>query len=295
MSQEQGITREQSLGEVVSKTFELYRRDFAKYLVLFAVVGAITGAFTTLVRRAFIIPPLLANATPEQFLNWLPGFLGALISLVILSVIVAVVFTPVAIGGAVKMASEEIEKGQADLGASVRFAVSKLVWIWVLSIIVGVIVVAGLIALVVPGIILAIMFSLAFPALLIEGTGVSESLGRSRKLVGHRWLKTFALVLVFVIIIAIASAIISAISGPFGWASNIVSSILAAFYNPLIPIALTVYYYSNVARLASLQSSQAPMAPAAAGQAGMKFCPRCGTQLASSVTFCSNCGARQPA
>jgi len=294
MSQGQGITREQSLGEVVSKTFDLYRRDFAKYLVLFAVVGAITGVLTTLVRRAFILPVPPANGTPQQFLNWLPGFFGVLIPLVVLSLIVAAVFSPVAVGGAVKMASEEIVKGQADLEASVRFAISKLVRIWVLSFVVGVIVVAGLIALVVPGIIFTIMFSLAFPALLIENTGISESLGRSRKLVGHRWLKTFALALVFGIITAIASAIVSAISGPFGWASNIVSSILSALYVPLIPIALTVYYYSNVARLAQLQVSQVPIAPTAAVHTGMKFCPSCGTQLASSATFCSKCGARQP-
>src|SRR5438128_12058912 len=108
MSQGQGITREQSLGEVVSKTFDLYRRDFAKYLVLFVVVGAITGVLTTLVRRAFILPVPPANGTPQQFLNWLPGVVGALIPLVGLSVIVSVVFSPVASGCALKMASEEL-------------------------------------------------------------------------------------------------------------------------------------------------------------------------------------------
>ena len=50
----------------------------------------------------------------------------------------------------------------------------------------------GLIALIVPGIILAIVFSLALPVLLIEKKGVLESMGRSHALVGHRWLKTFA-------------------------------------------------------------------------------------------------------
>jgi hypothetical protein len=290
MSQGQGITREQSLGEVVSRTFELYGRGFAKYLVLFAVVEAVTGVLTTLVQRAFILPTLPANATLQQFLDWLPGFLGVLIPLIALTAIATLVFYPVAVGSAVKLAAEEIEKGQADLAASVRFALSRLVWIWVLSIVVGVIVVAGLVALVVPGIILAIMFSLVLPVLLIENPGVLESLGRSRKLVSHRWLKTLALVIVFGVIIAIASAIVSAISEPFGDASNIVSSILSAFYAPLIPIALTVYYYSNVTRTAPPQVSQA-----ATFQAGMKFCPSCGTQLASSAIFCSKCGAAQPA
>jgi len=259
------------------------------------VVEAIVGVLTTLVQHAFILPALPANATPQQFLNWLPGFFGTLIPLIALTAIATLVFYPVAVGSAVKLAAEEIEKGQADLASSVRFALSRLIWIWVLSIVVGVIVVAGLIALVVPGIILAIMFSLVLPVLLIENPGVLESLGRSRKLVSHRWLKTLAMVIVFGIILAIASAIVSAISGPFGGASNIVSSILSAFYVPLIPIALTVYYYSNVARTTPLQVNQALTAPAATVQAGMKFCPSCGTQLTSSATFCSKCGAPQPA
>src|SRR5438128_8678952 len=99
MSQGQGITREQSLGEVVSKTFDLYRRDFAKYLVLFAVVGAITGVLTTLVQRAFILPVPPANATPQQSLNWLPCFFFARIPLFVLTVFVAVVCSPLSVRG----------------------------------------------------------------------------------------------------------------------------------------------------------------------------------------------------
>ena len=139
------------------------------------------------------------------------------------------------------------------------------------------------------------MFSLVLPVLLIENPGVLDTLGRSRELVSHRWLKTLAMVIVFGIITAIAGAIVGAISGPFGDASNIVSSILSAFYAPLIPIALTVYYYSNVARTSPVQVSQGLMAPAATVQTGMKFCPSCGKQLVSSATFCSKCGAPQPA
>lgn len=259
----QRITQELSLGAVVSKTFELYRRDFAKYVVLFAVVETVIGVLTTLVRRSFILPAPPTIATLQQFLNWAPGFFGTLIPLVALTAIVGLVFFPVAVGSAVKMASEEVEKGQADLGASLRFATSKLVWIWALSIVVGVVVVLGLIALVVPGIILGIMFSLVLPVLLIENPGILESLRRSRELVGHRWLKTLALVIVFGIITAISAAVASAISGPFGGASNIVSSLLSAFYQPLIPIALTVYYYSNIARTTPHQASQTPMAPVA--------------------------------
>src|SRR2546425_7111779 len=213
---EQGIKHELSLGEVIQKTFELYRRDFTKYFVLFAIVGAIIGVVMTIARQIFILPTLPSNPTPQQVYTWLPGFFATLIPLISSIVIVSIVFSAIAQGSAIKMASEQIEKGQTDLGRSVRFTASKLLWIWALSIVVGIIVVLGFIALIVPGIILAIMFSLAFPVLLIENKGVLDSMGRSRELVGHRWLKTFGVYLVLGIIVVVASVIAGAISRPFG-------------------------------------------------------------------------------
>ncbi len=292
MQPELGIRRELSLGDVISKTFELYRRDFTKYFVIFAVVGVIIEIVTALARLAFVLPTLPSNPTPQQVSNWFPGFLGALVLLVGLIFIVTVVFSPIAQGTAIKLASEQIEKGHADIGTSVRFAVSKLLWIWALSIVVGVIVIFGLIALIVPGIILAIMFSLAFPVLLIENKGVLESMGRSRELVSHRWLKTFATFLVLGIVTIVASAIVSAISGLVGVAGPVVDGLLSAFYQPLLPILLTVYYYSNLARITPLPADRMPTGPTTMAQAGMKFCPTCGTQLVSSAISCFQCGAR---
>ena len=290
---ELGIKQELSLGEVISKTFEVYRRDFTKYFILFAVVEVIIGVVSTLARHAFVLPVLPSNPTSQQLSSWFPGFFGALILLVASIFIVTVVFFPIAQGSAIKLASERIEKGQAELGMSIRFAASKLIWIWGLTIVVGILVLLGFIALIVPGIILAIMFALAFPVLLIENKGVLGSMGRSRQLVGHRWLKTFATYLVLGIIIAIATAIVSAISAPFGVASPVVSGILSAFYQPLFPILLCVYYYSNLARIAPHPEVQMPGAPTAAVvQAGVKYCPKCGTRLSSSATFCTSCGAR---
>ena len=44
MKPELGIKHELSLGEVISKTFEVYRPDFMKYFVLFAVVEVMGSA-----------------------------------------------------------------------------------------------------------------------------------------------------------------------------------------------------------------------------------------------------------
>ncbi len=42
-----------------------------------------------------------------------------------------------------------------------------------------------------------------------------------------------------------------------------------------------------------LQGQPTSVMGAPAAQAGMKFCPSCGTQMASSVAFCPKCGAKQ--
>lgn len=295
MTSQQGITRELSLGEVISKTFELYRSNIVNYVILFAVVELIYGVITTAISQSAIIPSLPTNPSSQQFAN-LSSYLGTLIAAVALIAVVALVVFPIAEGSIIKMASEEIQTGKAEIGPAVRFAASKLLSMWAVGIIVGVIVFLGFIALIIPGIILAIMFSLALPALLLENAGVFGSLGRSRELVGHRWLKTFATFFVLGIIIVIIAAVLSLLSLPFGPASTIVNSLLSSLYEPLFPIALTVYFYSNHVRISSTQTSQAPMGtPRAMPAPGMKFCPNCGTQLVSSATFCSSCGAKQPA
>ena len=292
--------RELGIGEVLETTFSLYQRDFSKYFLLFAIVGVVIGVVTALARLVFVYPIPPVNPTPQQFNNWILGRLAVLGAILLITFVVTIVFVPIAQGGAIKMASDRIEKGQADLGAAIRLAASRLLGIWALSIIVGILIVVGLIALIVPGIILGIMFSLAFPALIIENKGVSASMDRSRQLVGHRWGKSFVLYLVIGIIVAIASAIVSVASAPLGFASPVVSGLLSAFYEPLVPILLTVYFYSNVARIAPPMAppymmDRMPGGPVITGQPGMKFCVGCGTQIASTAMFCPNCGTTQPA
>ena len=293
MTPDEGITRELSLGEVVSKTFSLCRRNFVKYTVLFLAVEVVIGLVSVWAYGAFPLPTLPVNATSQDVANWASGFFANLIYLVGVVGVISLVFGTIAFGSTIKMASEEVENKPVELGAAVRFAASKMLWMWVLGIILGIVIGLGFIALIVPGIILAIMFSVSFQALLIENAGIGGSLGRSRELVGHRWLKTFAVFLVFAIVVGIAATIVSVISAPFGYWSQFVSSVLSSFYQPIIPVATTVYFYSNRARIApspSPGSSVSTVMPAP----GMKFCPNCGTQLSAATTFCPNCGAKQP-
>ena len=294
MSTDQGITRELGFGEVISKTFGLYRSRFASYFALFAVVYAIYGAVLTAVNDAVTIRLLPPGANATQVADWFRANAGPLVGSELARLLVLLAFVPVIYGGAIKMASDQIKSAQVNLVASVRFSLSKLIWVWILVLVVGVVEAAGLVALIVPGIILAIMFSLVLPVLIIENTDIVKTMSRSRTLVGNRWLKTFVVFFVVGIIIVVAGFTASAIGGLFGPGATEVTNILSAFYLPIVPISLTVYYYSNLARVTPAPAGGASFAQPAAPP-GTKFCTNCGEQLNVSAAFCSKCGAKQPA
>lgn len=251
-------SRELSIGEIFSETFSLYSENFANYVIPFLVAGAITGVLTTLLRLVIVVPAqLTSGSTPQQILNWLPGYLAAVITLAIATGLISWVVGSMAQGISIKFASDSLEKGQANLQTSFSFAASRILSILAVSIITGVLIFLGALALVIPGIILAIMFSLVVQTIIIENTGALESLARSRRLVSGRWLKTFALLLVLYIIVGIVAGIASAIGIPFGLAGSLVSSLITALIQPILPIGLTLYYYSMISRTTPQTATQA--------------------------------------
>ena len=104
----------------------------------------------------------------------------------------------------------------------------------------------------IPGIIITIMFSLIMPTIIVEQKGTFESLGRSRKLVSNRWLKTFALQLILIIIVLMVTGIVNLIATPLNVTypniNLIITSIISSFVAPIFPIAITYLYYAMVAR-----------------------------------------------
>jgi hypothetical protein len=243
------LQRELSIGEILTQTFNLYSRNFAHYPVPFLVAGLLTGLVTLAVRLAIVIPEAPANPTSQLLLAWFPTFIVASLTSLFLSGIVGWIVNSFTTGITIKFTSDMLEKGQASLQASFNFTLTKVFYLLAASIITGVIIVLGFIALIVPGIILVLMFSLVYPVIMLEGTGVFGSLYRSRVLVSNRWLKTLGLLLVVGIIVATVNGAAVLIAGQFGQVvSPLITGILTAFVTPIIPIATTLYYYSMKAR-----------------------------------------------
>jgi len=250
-------SRELPVSEIFTSAFALYFKNFAQFLLPFLIAGALEGAVLVGLESVIVVPATLPlTATPQELLNWLPRYLMAIFTIAFLSGIVGWIIGSIAQGIAIKFTSDTLENGTASLSASFNFTMSRLLSILAVSIITGILIVLGLIAFVIPGIILALMFSLVVPAIIIEKIGSLESLSRSRLLVSRRWLKTFGLLLLFQITIGVVNSILAVLTVSLGLVGPVVSSILIAFIQPILPIGLTLYYYSMIARANPALASQ---------------------------------------
>ena len=285
-------TRELSVGEILSQSFSLYSVRFIDFFIPFLFAGLVTGITNMMVNTYFSLPQLPVDYTsPEQLLPWLGRFIVAVIVMAALIGIVGWIVSTIVNGVAIKYSSDLLKKGDANLFESFNFAVTRLVSLLAVGIITGVLIIIGLICLIVPGIIIAIMFALVTPVIMIERVGALESLGRSRRLVSNRWGKTFVVFLLIVIIFVIIYAFANTIFGPLGPASSIITSLIMTLIQPVLPIALTFLYYSMTVKEAQLAPPPLAVPPAPAPTTTpLRFCSQCGHQIPPEAKFCPRCG-----
>lgn len=219
------------------------------FLIPILVTTLISGSLTVVLYNYIENMPIPSvGVSQEEFWSWFWSYIGTLLALVAILGIVSWVVGSIMNGVCVKYASELIEKGEAKLGEAFNFTIYKLLSLLAATLITGILIALGFIALIVPGIILYIMFYLVVPVILIENISVIDSLSRSRKLVSNRWLKTFALSLIVGIIIVFVAFTGGLITTPLGVYGGLVNSFITAFVQPILPISVTVYYYSMLAK-----------------------------------------------
>lgn len=246
-------SRELSIGEILSLTLNLYLSKFLQFFLPFLIAGAITGLSTYAIISSFPLPTPPSTTAPfEELFEWLVALLTTAIIIGALSALVTWTVGTTTTGIVIKYASDQIEKGTSSLGASLNFTISKLPSLLIAQFVAGILTAIGLLLFFIPGMIIAIMFSLIMPAIIVEQKGAFESLGRSRRLVRNRWLKTFALLLIVGIIVGIvtiaANLLATLLNFTYPNINLIITSITSSFVAPISPIAVTYLYYAMVAR-----------------------------------------------
>lgn len=159
-------------------------------------------------------------------------------------------------------------KGVADgylgrdpsVGRSLRFGLPKILRLFGLAIVTGVMVAIGLLGILVGALFVAALVILSVPALLFERIGVFSSIGRSFELVKGRYWSIVLLVLViflaFLVLGIVFGGILGATAGAAGTESEaagavvtfLSNTVLTAITTPLFAAIVTVLYFDQRVR-----------------------------------------------
>jgi hypothetical protein len=240
-----------STGELLDRTFSLYRSHFGLFIGIFALPHLVVLAFQCVGVGLQTTGNQLANA----FLTFV-WTIGAGILTIIVSA---------ASQAATVVAVSDVH---LDRPSSVRDSFARIrghiLGVIGVSMLVGLGVGFGLIALIVPGILLALMWSLAVPVKVLEDKGVTDAMSRSSDLTKGDRGRIFVIWLLFIVLsigislliqwpvelAAGASSRAAMARAGAGWR---VASLAAAFIStclvgPLATIAFSLVYYDERVR-----------------------------------------------
>jgi hypothetical protein len=210
------------VGDILNQAFDLYRAHWKHLmsvaLAFYLVAGTITLVLTIL-------------------LGVWGAFAGALILLIGIFWLT----------GALIEAVADIRDGRADLSLSETFG---RVWprVWPLlgaSILAGLGIAAGLVLLIVPGLILFTWWALIPAAVVLESRGVFEAFGRSRALVrGNGW-SVFGILIITYLLASVISGVIQTFflalpDYASQYAGNVLGGTIVA---PFSALAITLLYF----------------------------------------------------
>jgi len=187
------------IGRVVSRLFNALFANLPIFLPLAALLtipNLLLNLYTT-------SHPGSTGLNPAG--GFAPGGGLAFFRLVVLQSLIYIVFSYILQAALVQGTVTYLNDEKPSFGQSLSNALKSIVPLIVIAILGGLAMMLGLVLLVVPGIILALMWTVVVPVRVVENTGIAETFGRSRALTkGHRG-KIFLLFLMYVVLAVVVS------------------------------------------------------------------------------------------
>lgn len=275
-----------SLGEILDRTFSIYRKNFLLFVGITAIPQLLVLALR-LAQTLFFFPAGRRNVPAEQ-LQGGPGF-GGLVALGIVGVIVGVVVYLVAYlfaqGGTVFAVSELYLGRTTTIGASLGRMRGQLGSLFGVLMLNGLVAGLAFLLLIIPGIYVACRLLTCVPAALLEDLGPRSSLERSWGLTKDYAGRAFVINLLY-FVLAYAAAFLFTL--PFGVAialsaknpealrlwtalSHLGEFVGEVLVSPILTIATAVFYYDLRVRKEAfdLQFMMNPTGPIAPGTPGV--------------------------
>jgi uncharacterized membrane protein len=237
-----------SVGEQLDAAFKMVRQSFGTLALCVLVVALPLNIVSVLITastrdNAFSYGSNAGNQSLD----------GTAIAGFLLTVVLGVVLTAIAAAACFRAVSGIYLGERPTVEGSLKFAASRVLAVIWLAILYGL----GLILpslLIIPGVWLAVAWSMSYPAMLAEGLGAARALGRSFRLVRGRWWPTFGALIVMQLIVFVISGIVTLLfdatliaavdNEPVAAVLTTISSTLSSMITlPLYAAMLTIIYY----------------------------------------------------
>jgi uncharacterized membrane protein len=228
-----------SIGRVVNETYRALQRNAAVIWPLAVILVVIPQFLVNLIQARAVVG---GTMSVDQGAVLLTGILALFAGLSGMAFQIAAIYCVV----------EDMHGRRATIGGALSATASRYLAVFAIGILSGIGIAIGFVALVVPGMMLAIRWIVAVPVRVAERPGISAALGRSAVLTkGSRW-TIFGLVLVFWLAILVASMVIGGVlvglmwlgHVPFSqrWPLGLVTSVEAAVMYAAIACGVAVIY-----------------------------------------------------
>jgi hypothetical protein len=239
-----------SLGEILDRTFTLYRRNFLLFVGIIAIPQLMVLAFD-------LAQTFLKDGRAPKMLGSAPMTLGVVVVVGILGFVVYIAAYLFAHGATVYAVSDLYLGRPTSIGASLRRMRGQVGILLGVTLLNGLASVAGTILLIIPGVYIACRLITCVPAALLENLGPRDSLERSFALTKDNAGRSFViyclyfaifygmfLLLAFPFLIAVAmSAKNPGMMRMWLALSQFGTSLATVLVTPIFTIATTVFYY----------------------------------------------------
>jgi Uncharacterised protein family (UPF0259) len=208
------------VGAVIRRVFDIYVDQAPVLLPASAVVFVITGIVTAL---------LIAASS------------GLALVALLLSLIATTLFTGMVVELVADVQDNRRDHTPAQLLRAATPVIGQLILVGIVA---GIGIVIGFILIIVPGLILITIWSVAAPVVVLERPGVFASLGRSRELVrGNGW-QVFGVIFVLFFLILIVSSGVELAADSAGTGAGLVARVvIGVLTGPISALAQAVLYF----------------------------------------------------
>lgn len=283
-----------SVLEILDESFSIYFNRIYGFSLVFLLLNIVNTVLTYMIE---VFMPILSplKETFNSILDWLISY-GFFI-IIFYSFIFLIVWAITNLGNVLVIGNvSKIFEKQREGFIHGRILLNTLA----LSFLTGTLIVLGFILLIFPGIVMAIIFSLAMPAMVMENLNVLESLRRSKELTDGIWWKTFLLLFSILIMFTIAFFLPEILVLPIyrgELLKKILRVIIVSLVEPIYPISLARLYYVLKERKAVSIPISIEQPPTETWEVlphlpEVKFCRYCGQLLPHDAIYCPNCGVK---